>query len=902
MIYIVHSRLRRIAPFIVIIFIFAITFLLWPRPAIAETPNGNWSWTTGDPTVALSNVISDIGHGNCSSALQKKDIHDEFKSQQMCVKQGSKIDFGTSYDPETGASANFVGFHYDDKMHRLLSSCSGYSSCTYSPINDTLVIKTYLTSSSSTFRAYRNFSSRLTLKMQNLRLYPSFDDSNPDYIIDNDNGNTYPINATGVSDNGQWLAVEFYDRGIGLFNMETFQMKRITSQAHHYNVGFNPSSEIAVSNDGRYIAVMGLNSGFDIYEVDDNCGGQVTYKILADIASLVNPCKTLQVNTRQFIDSFRNAVYPRFNDDGGELSFYATSYSTDIQPHEIILRANNYFATRMEYLALGDSFTSGEGETDDKYYQPGTNDRFERCHVSTRSYPYLVASLQNINLFYVRSVACSGATTQDIIGDNLSYWGQFNRLSTDSRNLAKDEKTIAQTEARYSFIPGRIRQESFVKEYQPKIITVGIGGNDAGLMEKLKACVWTGTCNWASEPKKKEQVSSEIKGVFDKLVSTYQQLNKDSPLSRIYAIGYPMIIDQDRGCGFALDRVIDDTEKEFMNESITYLNQVVAAAAKAAGIRYIDISDSFGNQILCGSGSPIAMNAVRFGDDTNLVNDSEWLRFIGNEGFHPNSIGHELDAISINQSVNNLTNFDYCMNNSYELCPDNTVKAPEPSSYWIPDGKHDYPALKVANFVSDCSNPTCSLLQRQLTLDPFSLKPNSSVNVEINSITQDLGQYTTNSDGSLNIKVNLPPDLDEGYHTIHLYGSTYAGESIELYQVIEYVKPVITKPSEQPTATVNKPATKTDSVISLGAVSPITKSKTNEISTYVNGDANSVVESTQQVASSYQPAIKGASSNVAHVSTRTNKEKVHDNTIFYLLSGIALGSVVLVTTIKIFKR
>ncbi len=47
-------------------------------------------------------------------------------------------------------------------------------------------------------------------------------------------------------------------------------------------------------------------------------------------------------------------------------------------------------------------------------------------------------------------------------------------------------------------------------------------------------------------------------------------------------------------------------------------------------------------------------------------------------------------------------------------------------------------------------------------------------------------------------EINLPDNLEEGFHTIHLYGSSYSGESIELYQTIKYEtpEPITPEPSD----------------------------------------------------------------------------------------------------------
>ncbi len=89
-----------------------------------------------------------------------------------------------------------------------------------------------------------------------------------------------------------------------------------------------------------------------------------------------------------------------------------------------------------QYLALGDSFASGEGTFN---YIAGTEDGPNQCHQSIFSYPYLMQS----NVGETASVACSGAKISNIrnIGDN-----DVNQLDgindADINSAAKGESAL----------------------------------------------------------------------------------------------------------------------------------------------------------------------------------------------------------------------------------------------------------------------------------------------------------------------------------------------------------------------------------------------------------------------------------------------------------------------------
>lgn len=847
----IHSKFRILISVIAIGMVFSTVLCLFPNIAKAESNGTVWSWSDNKPVVSSSTVINGIGDNSCLGTYQKTTIIGEFESKKVCMMPGEKFKFATYYSGNDIQPV--VGFGYDNKMYKVWGACDRSNSCLYLPGSDTLVTKQYLINGIvRSLVVYKNFSKRLNHAINGLALGYNFDTSNPDYTFRSDSGYAWPVGGYGASGDGKWLAIEFRQRGIGLLNIETLKMKRVSTMSFSYGTGYDPSSELAVSDGGKHVAIMGMNSGLTVFDVNSDCGDEATDTRMSDVSRITNPCKAAPIDTSDFIYRFYTAFSPRFNDDGGELSFYSTSYVGESR--EVSLRASGYGGQRLDYLALGDSFTSGEGEIDDNYYQPGTNDEFEKCHVSTRSYPYLVASLSNIDSTYVKSVACSGATTEDIIGTDGSYWGQGERLGLKNMNLSALDKIFYQTQAKDLFIPGRIHQESFVGKYQPKVITIGIGGNDAGFMEKLKACIGNDTCSWASNAEDKEQTAIEIKNLFNTLVKTYQKLHDESPNSHIYAVGYPKIIDDNGTCNLLLRNLLDDSEKKFINEGVTYMNEVISVAAHSVGIKYVDIQDSYDDHVLCGQGQPVAMNAVRTGDDIAISEDLNWLKVIGQESFHPTPFGHSLTAGVIGKSTSNILDGKYC-DNGATTCPIET-SAPEPSKYWIPDTYHDYPTQKIANYVFD-RNDTTDNRQKQLVLDNNSLAPDSSVNVEITSDPKSLGKFTATSDGAFNVNVNLPTDLEEGYHTVHLYGTSYSGESIELYQVIEYKKPVVVvakdlKTVENTDVTVNSPE-------SVKSVSEKINNQVEASITDVDVKPNFSVQPNDEVALLDEQAVKGAS-------------------------------------------
>lgn len=89
-----------------------------------------------------------------------------------------------------------------------------------------------------------------------------------------------------------------------------------------------------------------------------------------------------------------------------------------------------------------------------------------------------------------------------------------------------------------------------------------------------------------------------IDSQFNNFKDVYNQLKEASPTSKIYVVGYPQFITSTLNyCG--PNTPLNAIERKIMTEGVTYMNQVIKAAASEADVNYIDIEDSMGHHILC---------------------------------------------------------------------------------------------------------------------------------------------------------------------------------------------------------------------------------------------------------------------------------------------------------------
>ncbi|NTW61720.1 hypothetical protein HGB24_03505 [Candidatus Saccharibacteria bacterium] len=786
--------------FLIFVGIIIISILALRGTAIsAVTAPVKWSWIDKAPVVYSSTLTSGIDPGLCSGSYQMKEISGYGDLKHTCMTNGDFMSFGIYDDGSVFKAA--IGFGFDSKMYKFdMPMCRSLSDCLYLPETDTLVTKQALVNPYvKSMVIYKNVSQRL-IRHVNVNIISGLsyeiDTTKPDYILQSSSGYAWPIGGFGASDNGRWLAVELRGKGLALLDIDTLEMQIISKISLGYGVGLDPSPELAVDNDGSHVVLAGLNVGLRIFEVVNSCGDLINDDLMWDNAKPKNPyCQEATFDFTDVIYRFKTALQPKINADGSEIRFYALSYDYRVNQRQVVVRAGGYEPKQLEYLAMGDSYSSGEGESEPSHYLAGTNDEYENCHTSDRSYPFEVARKIGMDMDYVKSVACSNARTVDIFGLDLEYSGQQDRLTKMSLTNKDKELVLVKDYAKFNFIPGRVQQFYFAKYYEPKAVTIGIGGNDANLMGKLSDCASTIlTCDWAKDDTQRMQTAQEIKALYPVLVKTYTEISNKSPDSKIYAIGYPIVI-TDQACYSIAGRLLNETERRFMIEAIKYLNKVASSAAKAAGIKFIDIENIYGDNVICGHGTSY-INAIDFGDSDELVNNANYYKFIHSESFHPTPAGHAMTAQAIINQVGDPRLYDYCKDGSL-ICPDLTVKAPEPPDYWSPERPTRLYINDTGRYI-DCGKKICHVSVNKLIFEPDSI-----VSMTVHSEAVNIGNFVVDKNGFLDADLSLPEGLKYGYHTVYLSGQSYTGQPISIYRIFLYSPSTISVQSDDSRQIVN---------------------------------------------------------------------------------------------------
>jgi lysophospholipase L1-like esterase len=211
-------------------------------------------------------------------------------------------------------------------------------------------------------------------------------------------------------------------------------------------------------------------------------------------------------------------------------------------------------AGTVNYVALGDSYTSSP-------FTGGSPNLF--CAQSDNNYPRLVAAA--IGPTSVTDASCAGAVTENMSEPQTNGSGlganppQFNALTPDT-----------------------------------SLVTVGIGGNDVGLVDVILECFSldllqpTGSAcqdNYAAGGV--NQISATINATAPKLAAVYQGIHARSPQARILAVGYPAVLPVD-GTGCWPLTPLSPGDVSFLASLLVALNHTIATVAAANDVQYVD--------------------------------------------------------------------------------------------------------------------------------------------------------------------------------------------------------------------------------------------------------------------------------------------------------------------------
>lgn len=237
--------------------------------------------------------------------------------------------------------------------------------------------------------------------------------------------------------------------------------------------------------------------------------------------------------------------------------------------------------TQKTYVALGDSYSSGEGNPP---WDKGTNNTKtgDTCHRSQFAWTHdLAAKLPGLE--YVTSFACSGALIENVT--NLGFKSEPPQLTS----LAKLNQI-------------------------PQIITVTMGGNDASFADVLANCAVTDCVS--------NHVLAESDGIIRNTLagSVSEGLRKIrsavGPSTKIYLVGYPNIINAKAANAHKHCPWLDARENAGLVAAAKDMDGTLANAASAAGVEYIPTLNALNGHELCTGDSWVRSLTVGGGSES----------------------------------------------------------------------------------------------------------------------------------------------------------------------------------------------------------------------------------------------------------------------------------------------
>lgn len=248
--------------------------------------------------------------------------------------------------------------------------------------------------------------------------------------------------------------------------------------------------------------------------------------------------------------------------------------------------------TPVPYVALGDSYSSGEG-----------NGPFDgRCHRAQRSdsaYPRVLPALVDY-IAPPQFHACTGATIADV-------WQRPQPRRGDQRIQLEYLSASA------------------------KLVTMTIGGNDLGFAEIVVKCLLPIDC---TKSRLAGKVEAGLQTIKARLVAVYSRVRQRmDPNGYLVIAGYPHLFTRsDANCKL----FISSREAAWMNSLVdrgnTRITEAVRAARKLSGnVSYVDVTERFSGHELC-SEDPWVYG-IKLSADDGLIKGSYHPRKAGQQAY-----------------------------------------------------------------------------------------------------------------------------------------------------------------------------------------------------------------------------------------------------------------------------
>lgn len=389
------------------------------------------------------------------------------------------------------------------------------------------------------------------------------------------NGTTYDFTVVALSDLGG-DSLPLTGRGTPVITPLPSNIQVVIAADRREVVGFNFYLSVRTNAPGVDIGVEveGANEG-----IVGRCpwDGAATNACVSDESSYADwtysGTQTGDDSIRVFLDSNHNDQW-----ESGE-------------PNDIVPVS---WDEPVDYVALGDSFSSGEGVGD---YYAGTDNGTNECHRSASAYGATLAfngyndpisELAGTNGVTWDFRACSGAVIANVTADPAKRRVQEGTTATQLEGINPNTD----------------------------MISISIGGNDMSFVDILKFCAFRDCFDGRVFDDRDSRAANDnlplgqwletTAGlVKEELKALYTEMkNATNNQASIFVLGYPRLFPEsgdERGCGKLTPWHTGVDVMQQLNEWTSYFNATIKAAAVETGVWFVPVENAFIGHAVCGT-------------------------------------------------------------------------------------------------------------------------------------------------------------------------------------------------------------------------------------------------------------------------------------------------------------
>ncbi|QQG50552.1 MAG: SGNH/GDSL hydrolase family protein [Candidatus Saccharibacteria bacterium] len=283
------------------------------------------------------------------------------------------------------------------------------------------------------------------------------------------------------------------------------------------------------------------------------------------------------------------------------------------------------------YVALGDSYSSGEGV---EPFEDGSDTSADKCHRSELAYAKLVSRNPKVkaDLTTGEFAACSGAKTEHV---------QLTPTPNDPPTYNTEPLQVTNLNV------------------NTKVVTITIGGNNIGFVDFGTACANpTSTCRIGSSAHTTAvgKINNELPS---ELEDTYRKILDEAPAAQVYVLDYPQVAPikttgdpQDPRCSYLYDSGYDSTgtipmywaDAQAARDVVTKLDDKIADVVDTVRGINTDYSQRLHYVSVNENGSPFDGHTVCADPESSYFHNLD--QWAGHPAYtlHPNEYGQQAYA------------------------------------------------------------------------------------------------------------------------------------------------------------------------------------------------------------------------------------------------------------------